>query len=80
MSTSEDKQLIQLSASEWSKEKRMAVAKLTSEALRATTYRLGNSNWAADWWHDMLAYLQLEQQDLGNLKESFFPTCTQCIL
>jgi hypothetical protein len=44
MSTSEDKQLIQLSASEWSKEKRMAVAKLTSEALRATTYRLGNSN------------------------------------
>ncbi|KAI8876389.1 DUF726-domain-containing protein [Backusella circina FSU 941] len=64
MSTTEDKQLIQLSVSNWSQEKRMAVAKLTSEALRYTTYSLGNSSWAAHWWSDMLAYLQLEQQDL----------------
>lgn len=58
-----DKPLIKLSIQEWSHEQRLAVARVSAQALTQSAPILGES-WSCQWWESMITYLKVSQQEL----------------
>ncbi|GAA5796783.1 hypothetical protein HPULCUR_002158 [Helicostylum pulchrum] len=58
-----DKPLIKLSIEEWTHEQRLAVARISAQALTQTAPILGET-WSNDWWVAILKYLKLTQSQL----------------
>ena len=62
----ESQPLIQLSASSWSQEQKQAIARIVGQSL-TTIEPIVHQTWGMEWWSQLLAYLELSQQDLGTL-------------
>ncbi|KAG2200447.1 hypothetical protein INT47_011427 [Mucor saturninus] len=58
-----DEPLIKLSMPEWSHEQKLAVARVSAQALTQSAPILGES-WSCQWWEDVIAYLSVSQQEL----------------
>lgn len=56
-----DKPLIKLSVKDWTREQRMAIARVTGQAL--TNCAMGEP-WSTDYWNKLLSYLDLTQKQL----------------
>ncbi|CEG66634.1 hypothetical protein RMATCC62417_03177 [Rhizopus microsporus] len=56
-----DKPLIKLSVKDWTREQRMAIARVTSQAL---TNCAMDESWSTDCWNKLLSYLDLTQKQL----------------
>lgn len=58
-----DKPLIKLSLPEWSHEQKLAVARVSAQALTQSAPILGET-WSCQWWEDVITYLSVSQQEL----------------
>ncbi|KAI9252863.1 hypothetical protein BDA99DRAFT_548304 [Phascolomyces articulosus] len=64
MSNKESEQpLIQLSATSWSKEQKLSIARIAGQALTSIE-SIVQQQWGMECWFQLLAYLELSQQDL----------------
>lgn len=58
-----DKPLIKLSIEEWNHEQRLAIARISAQALTQTAPILGET-WSNEWWNAILKYLKVTQSQL----------------
>lgn len=64
-----DKPLIKLSIEEWTDEQRLAIARISAQALTQTAPIFGET-WSNDWWDAILKYLKVTQSQLESRVQS----------